>query len=130
MTPPISFTIFPRIATYRLPCSCSPRSPSCSGTCCASSWAAATRNPSLRTGARAIATRAPRSKRASLQLSRSAHVGRKHGRNDDTAILLLIILQDGDERASDGDAGPVQRVHRLRLAGDRVAPSRQQAARL
>src|SRR5690554_5723165 len=49
----------------------------------------------------------------------SAEVGSERRRHGDRAVSSLIILQDGDQRAADGDAGAVQRVHEARalLAG-------------
>ena len=43
--------------------------------------------------------------------------GRSASGIDDRAVLLLVVLEDRDQRAADGEAGAVQRVHELRLAG-------------
>src|SRR4029077_20488191 len=49
------------------------------------------------------------------QLS-SVHVGAKRGGNDYAAVFLLVILQDRDERAADGESRSVEGVDELRLA--------------
>src|SRR5262245_5287769 len=41
----------------------------------------------------------------------AAHVGLQRIGDGDRSIRLLIIFQDGDERASDGKAGSVEGVH-------------------
>ena len=45
-----------------------------------------------------------------FDLLEAAHVGPQHVRNGDAAILVLIVLHDGDQRAADGDARTVQRM--------------------
>ena len=53
------------------------------------------------------------------QASRSchaAHVGHQRVGDGDGAVGLLVVLQDGDQRAADGEAGAVERVHVLGLA--------------
>ena len=68
----------------------------------------------------------------------AAHVGLERRRDRDAAVLVLVVLQDRDERAADRDAGavegvdearalavlrPVARVHapRLEVGADRAA---------
>src|SRR5262245_50297539 len=36
--------------------------------------------------------------------------------NDDGSVLLLVVLEDGNERAADGEPRSVQRVNELRFA--------------
>src|SRR5215469_7111106 len=43
-----------------------------------------------------------------------AHIGLQRVGHGDAAILLLIILQDGDEGAADGDARAVERMDEAR----------------
>ena len=45
--------------------------------------------------------------------------GRSASGIDDRAVLLLVVLEDRDQRAADGEAGAVQRVHELGLAASR-----------
>ena len=47
----------------------------------------------------------------------AVHVRAQRVRNDDGAVLLLVVLQNRNQRAADGQAGSVQRVDELRLAG-------------
>ena len=44
----------------------------------------------------------------------AAHIGLQHRRDRDAAVLVLIVLQDRDERAADREAGAVERVHEAR----------------
>ena len=34
----------------------------------------------------------------------AAHIGLQRGRDRDAAVLVLVVLQDRDQRAADGDA--------------------------
>ena len=43
-------------------------------------------------------------------LLHAAHIGPKRIRNGDRAVGVLVVLHDGDQRAADRDAGPVQGV--------------------
>src|SRR5271155_5381937 len=45
-----------------------------------------------------------------------AHIGLQHVRYRDRTVLLLIGLHHRDQRAADGGAGAVQRMHEARLA--------------
>src|SRR5215467_237929 len=45
-----------------------------------------------------------------------AHVRTQHIRHRDRAVRLLVGLHHRDQRAADGDAGAVERVHEARLA--------------
>ena len=56
--------------------------------------------------------------------------GRSAAGIDDRAVLLLIVLENRDQRAADGEARSVQRVHELRLAGAAGAELDVRAARL
>ena len=47
--------------------------------------------------------------------------GRSASGIDHRAVRLLIVLEDGDQRAADGQAGAVQRVHELGLAASPAA---------
>src|SRR5438067_9563123 len=51
----------------------------------------------------------------------AAHIRMKRGGNLDGSVLLLVVLQDRDQRAADGQAGPIQRVDELGLSGALVA---------
>ena len=44
-----------------------------------------------------------------------AHVGAQRLGHDDGAVGLLVVLEDGNQRAADGEARAVQRVRRARL---------------
>src|SRR5689334_669535 len=65
-------------------------------------------------------TRNPDVSRTPLRLRRHrlqpAHIGLQHVRHRDRAILLLIGLHHGDQRAANRSAGAVQRMHEMRLA--------------
>ena len=50
--------------------------------------------------------------------------GRSTVRHRDRAVGVLVVLHHRDQRAADGDAGTVERVHQLGLAGRRIAPAR------
>src|SRR5215217_1849847 len=52
--------------------------------------------------------------RFSLDPPHPAHVRRERVRHRDAAVLVLIVLHHGDEGATDGDAGAVQRVDETR----------------
>src|SRR6202163_1923838 len=60
----------------------------------------------------------------------SAHVGPEGGRNHDRAVLLLEVLQNGDERPADGEPRAVQRVHELGLPAPAGTELDVRAARL
>src|SRR5262245_66572665 len=60
----------------------------------------------------------------------SAHERPQRLGDDDRAVLLLVVLDNRDERAADGEAGAVQRVDELRLAGTIAAELDARAARL
>lgn len=45
----------------------------------------------------------------------TAHVGTQGFGNDDTAVFLLVVLQDGGDRAAYGQAGSIQGVDEFRL---------------
>ena len=62
--------------------------------------------------------------RLSANELRTAHVRPQRLWHHDAAIRLLAVLEHGDERSPDRHTGPVQRVHRLRLAGRWIAPPR------
>src|SRR4030095_5091575 len=59
----------------------------------------------------------------------SVHVGLQRDRHVDAAVGALIILQNRDQRAANGEARTVQRMHKLGLAL-RVLESRLHPARL
>ena len=44
-----------------------------------------------------------------------SHVLSQNLRHDDRPILLLIVLEHGDPRAPDREAGTIERMHKLRL---------------
>src|SRR5687768_17797816 len=44
----------------------------------------------------------------------AAHVGGERLRHGDAAVLVLVVLHDGDEGAADGDAGTVEGMHEAR----------------
>src|SRR5207237_6362975 len=46
----------------------------------------------------------------------AVHVRAQGGRNSDRTVLLLVILQDGDERPADRESGSVQGVDEIRPA--------------
>src|SRR4029453_18767478 len=88
-------------------------SPTSSSTGCPSPWRPGTRGctRSSRTGPR----------RGGLLLRPldplpSAHVGPQRFRDHHRAVLLLVVLDDGDERAAHGQAAAVQGVDEARLA--------------
>src|SRR5262245_30962101 len=60
----------------------------------------------------------------------AAHVRPKRLGDDDGAVGLLVIFEDGDERTAHGETRAVQRVHELGLAGFGIAPARLHAPRL
>ena len=47
--------------------------------------------------------------------------GRSASGIDDRAVLLLVVLEDRNQRPADGQPGSVQRVGELRLARRRPA---------
>ena len=47
--------------------------------------------------------------------------GRSAAGTTTRAVLLLVVLEDRDQRAADREARAVQRVHELRLAGPAAA---------
>src|SRR6185437_7778330 len=51
-----------------------------------------------------------------LDLVHAAHVWLERVRHRDGAVLVLIVLHHRDQRAADGDAGAVERMHVGRLA--------------
>src|SRR5262249_38311504 len=55
------------------------------------------------------------SSRGLFDLGEAAHVGAQHLGNDHRAVRLLVVLEHGDERASDREAGAVERVHEARV---------------
>src|SRR5512142_1967129 len=59
----------------------------------------------------------------------AAHVRDEDLRDADGAVLALVVLDDGDERPSEGDGGGVVRVRELRAAGP-TFHARAEAARL
>src|SRR5262245_64540496 len=59
-----------------------------------------------------------------------AHVGPEHGGDTNGAVGLLIVLEDRDQRAADGQARAVQRVTVLRPAPARRAVLQVEPARL
>src|SRR5215213_10794041 len=59
-----------------------------------------------------------------------AHVGLENRWNRDAAVLVLIVLQNGHERAADREAGAVERVHEARLLLSRRTVAGIHAARL
>ena len=59
-----------------------------------------------------------------------AMYGRSTFGHRDRSVRVLVVLHHRDQRAADGDAGAVERVHELGLAGLRIAPARLHAARL
>src|SRR5262245_49239209 len=59
-----------------------------------------------------------------------AHVRHQRGRAGDRTVWLLIVLQDGDERAPHGEAGAVQRMHIFRPAAALAAKARVHAPSL
>ena len=46
----------------------------------------------------------------------NSHVGTQNFGNQDRAICLLIIFDDSDPSAADGEAGAVERVNKVALA--------------
>src|ERR1700694_2992325 len=46
----------------------------------------------------------------------TAHVCAQYRGYSDGAVLLLVILNDGDHRAREGETGPIQRVHEIDLS--------------
>src|ERR1700741_4036367 len=60
---------------------------------------------------------------------RAAHVAAQSGRDDYRAVALLVVLQDRDQGAADGEARAVQRMEMLGLALV-VAEARLHAPRL
>jgi hypothetical protein len=58
------------------------------------------------------------------------HIRSERTRQDYAAIGLLVVLEDGHQRAADRDARAIQGVQRLGLARGGIAPARLQAARL
>src|SRR5690606_34547501 len=60
----------------------------------------------------------------------AAHVGPQHFGNYDAAVRLLVVLQDGDERADDRQPGAVECVDEARAATIRWAIADVRAARL
>src|SRR5689334_5218474 len=60
----------------------------------------------------------------------AAHIALQHLWHRDRAALLLVRLHDGDERAADGNAGAVERVHVAHLASALGAVARLHAPRL
>ena len=67
--------------------------------------------------------------RASMH-GQAAHIGLQHVGDADGAVRLLIILQDGDQRAADGDARAVQRMDEAGVLGALRAVARIHAAGL
>ena len=67
--------------------------------------------------------------RAGGRSASAAHVGLQRVGHVDAAVGALVVLQHGDQRAADREAGAVQRVHELGLAL-RVAKARLHAPRL
>ncbi len=68
--------------------------------------------------------------RISGRCGQAAHVGAQRVGDDDGAVGLLVVLEDRDERAADGESRAVQRVHELRLTRFGIAPARLHAPRL
>src|SRR5450756_1087508 len=60
----------------------------------------------------------------------AAHIGLQHVRNCDRAVLLLIVLQHGDQSAADRDAGAVEGVQVAYLTAFPGAVARAHTARL
>src|ERR1700683_3214281 len=60
----------------------------------------------------------------------AAHVWRKRIGDGNRAILLLVIFHDRNERAADGDAGTVERMHVADIAALPGAITRIHAPRL
>src|SRR5215212_10931359 len=58
-----------------------------------------------------------------LDAGHPAHIRLENGWDRDAAVLVLIVLQNGDKRAADREAGAVERVHEARLlfAGRAIA---------
>ena len=50
-------------------------------------------------------------------LLHAVHPGAKHFRNDHAAVRLLELLDDGGHQAAGGQAGAIERVHKLQLLG-------------
>src|SRR5262245_18614705 len=61
---------------------------------------------------------------------KAVHVGTQRGGNGDRSILLLIVLEDGDQGAPDREARAVQGVHEARALLARLAAARLNAPRL
>src|SRR3954468_13814249 len=60
----------------------------------------------------------------------SMHVGAECFWDRDRSICLLIVLDNGNQRATDCEAGPIERVDELRFAGPRWTELDVSAARL
>src|SRR5690348_11854264 len=60
----------------------------------------------------------------------AVHVRTQRCGNGDRSILLLIVLEDGDQGAPDREARAVQRVNEARALLARLAPARLHAPRL
>src|SRR5688572_30133474 len=60
----------------------------------------------------------------------AANVRADGGRQDDAAVGLLEVLENGDQGAADGEPGAVQGVHELRLPLALGADARAHAPRL
>ena len=60
----------------------------------------------------------------------AAHVGHERVRDGDAAILLLVVLQDGDQRAADGEAGAVEGMDEAVVLAALGAVARVHAPRL
>ena len=50
-------------------------------------------------------------------IGEAAHVGAQRLGDDDRAVGLLVVLEHGDQRAADREAGAVERVHEARVLG-------------
>src|SRR5689334_3098551 len=62
----------------------------------------------------------PRSVRAGsrfVYFLQASHIRPQGFGNDDGPVLLLVVLENRDERTADGQAGAVERVHVLHFAG-------------
>src|SRR5688572_2729582 len=61
---------------------------------------------------------------------KAVHVRAQHCGNGDRSILLLIVFEDGDQRAPDRKAGAIERVDEARTLLARLAAARLHAPRL
>ena len=67
---------------------------------------------------------------AAFYLFRSVHVRAQGFGNHDRAVRLLVIFQDGNPRASDGETGAVERVYVFGFRAARATKTYLGAARL